>query len=563
MMDPDKANNDGNHPKTVKMDLDVQRKDHMTKSLKKSLKKAKKKVHNYEMTAQARSDSKSDEIKQERDLDNILSTAKPPIFPSLAELKRENEIKNPCPIILSTGEIVLTKSEREKQKRDEKSRKLSQETLDALEAGRASKNYGVTSYFGGKIEGEELGHIKKYEGLNTFDRGSRILVRKGPFFPQLAQPPNLPWFYPGYYKNMDTSQTRPKPIVTDFAKMTWRHKKSAAEFRAERQVIAEKNMKFFKGENDVDEKSYAASSVCTRPHSQIQESELIKDESLRSPFSRLSAESTIGLDHPESRRSSKSPHINLSRRPSQSLKDTEPDKNNELSIYDTIQHDNRYYFASTESTATTLIRNAKNSERKPKDFLKGSLALQTIISIDDNDGDDDSATSIDGTLSKNEIDDNLDLNNGGSITEGNNSIHSNNNNNNENYIPPLFERHNIQNYIDTWRTENKIFSPIKRKVSSDFKSDIVIPKSENVEKLVPSYMLIQDVTKDLGITDTHTIPLDYSPPTTARTQDTTDESIVSENELLETQELEADELEWEAVIKAKSAAEAFSAFVLF
>lgn len=571
--------------KPVPLHRNIDLKDEQNLNMKSSIKHLKKKVHRFEWTAQIRQETKDGEYKQNQELDSILSSGKPKILPTLKEVKNKYNIQNPLPIKLSNGEIVLTTKQKEAYRKEQKSKTLSLKTINALKEARSNKKYGISSYFGGKIEGQELKTIHDYQGSNTFDRGTRILKRKKPFFHHLAIPPNLPWFQPGYYDNGNLYK-KDKVDTINFNRMTWRNKKGADEFREERKQIAEKNMKFFRKSladrgTLPEEKSYAASIEINSIFQDLNESEL---ESLRSPFSRMSAKSTIGLIHPESR-DQPIPKINMSRRPSEALALIKPDKNNDLSSYDTIQHDGKYYFTEPiTSTAKTLVRLHERMERKPKDFLRGSLDLQDELSemIDDdydNDNDSSSRKSIEKNVKSNIS--------GGEIKVGDNTniVEVHDKNDFEGSIP-LLESRDVKNYIKYFKKTRQIFSPIKRNISSDFLAvppsssdkdgnkdrdgdELTVVKSESIEQIVPSYLLMteKEIETLTHLEEKDLIGYDVDRTDSNISKEDDDEeidSIVSKMSIadqLMAEELDQDEREWAEIIATQSAAAAFAAFV--
>ena len=568
--------------KPVALHRNIDLKDEQNSLMKSSLKQLKKKVHRFEWTAQVRQETKEGETKQNQELDTILNSVKPKKLPTLKAIIKVHNVKNPLPIKLSNGEIVLTTKEKEAYRREQKSKTLSLKTLNALKEARSNRTYGITSYFGGKIEGQELKTIHDYEGLNTFDRGSRTLKRKKPFFHHLAVPPNLPWFHPGYYDNGNLHK-KDKVDTLNFNRMTWRNKKGADEFREERKQIAEKNMKFFKKSLEdrgelPEEKSYAASIEINSVFKDLNEAEL---ESLRSPFSRMSAKSTIGLVHPESR-DQPIPRVNMLTRPSDALESMKPDKNNDLSSYDTIQHDGKYYFAEPiASTAKTLVKLHERMERRPKDFLRGSLDLQDELSemIDDDDDDDDNDSKSRHSLEKSIKSSMSNAENKlGGLLENTNVIESNNNNNEFEGSIPVLDSRDIKNYIKHFRKTKQIFSPIKRNVLSDFLAappsdkdgdDITVVKSESVEQIVPSYLLMTDKEIEASTHLDEKDLIDYglnhrSNSNISNEDDEENNSIVSQisiTDQLMAEELDQDEKEWAEVIATQSAAAAFAALI--
>lgn len=169
--------------KSVEMDRDLERHELIINMVKKSLKGTKKKLQSYELALQTQPSltaaKPQDFVEFDRLTDKILYGSKPPELPTLRKLKEDYQKAHPHPIFLSTGEVVLTKVEREKLEKDRLSRQISTKTLDGLQELRKSKQFGKTKMFGPEPAGEVL---KTYRIIENYKERTRIVQRKEVIF---------------------------------------------------------------------------------------------------------------------------------------------------------------------------------------------------------------------------------------------------------------------------------------------------------------------------------------------------------------------------------------------
>ena len=567
--------------KAVHLESNLELKEIQQNQMKASMKKVRKKLQKFEMALSIRPEDEAQAKKQDDDLKAILMQHRPAQLPSLVDIQRKNKDDNPRPIKLSTGEVVLTRKEIEDRKRDQKSRIVPTAALEKLAESKKHKTFGVTSYFGGKVEGETLGVIKNYEGMNRYEKGSRTLTRKGPFFNHMAKSSAPPWFHPGYYENSDRKILAPKEMEVNFEKMTSRYKKSSEEFRQERKQVAEANTRFFqetlksRGEYRAPA-SFASLDRCSRPHS------VEASISMETPFSRMSAKSSIGLKNPDSRITSPI-NIGLPRRPSYSLQSLDDHQSDGLPLdeqlvykYDNIRHDNRYYFEETGSIARSL-EYTKPRDAPKMDYTYGSLALQQAFLSNDEDSSivtgHDSFDIIEvgnkekggggkggdkREKGKKEVDEEIAAEVTPYIEEE--AVEP------RNRIVPR-EIRDIGGYVKTYRREQQIYSPLKPKSSKDFLSPKGIPKPPKNIPPFPDYLLMSDSQMDMAesevISAAQVQAGQYSPPETARS----DTELIKEKEEKELQEMirqdQEEEGEWEFTLDAAAAAAAFMANIKF
>ena len=165
----------------VEIDRQLELQEFMFKSVGTSIKKTKKKLHKYELTLQNQPDLEfsSREVFEEfdRKLYGQLASNAPTPFPSLISVKKEHKRKNPHPIYLSTGEVILSIEVKAAMERDRLSRVVSTRCIDALNDIRKNKHFGKSKTFGTEAEGEVLKTIKVTEGYKTRDI---VLTRKRP-----------------------------------------------------------------------------------------------------------------------------------------------------------------------------------------------------------------------------------------------------------------------------------------------------------------------------------------------------------------------------------------------
>jgi hypothetical protein len=136
---------------------------------------------------------------------DILSSNHRLEFPKFSRMQKQHEIKH----LLQRQ----TKSRERLRSREDWTRRaariLAKETQNLQKKVLAGK-----SSFGGSITGEELKTIENYHGCNTYDRGTRTLVRKeGRNLTPLSldnNPSLPPWFGPQYYDVHDYNQNKKK-----------------------------------------------------------------------------------------------------------------------------------------------------------------------------------------------------------------------------------------------------------------------------------------------------------------------------------------------------------------
>lgn len=580
--------------KAVPLERDLDMKDKQKAMLKSSIKGAKKKLQEYEVTLQLN----RGKVEKGGILDQILTKNRPQKFPSMSKLQNDYKLKNPRPIRLSTGEVVLTRVEQEELERERKSRVVPVEALAKLEEVRKNKTFGVTSYFGGKVEGESLKTIKNYKGMNQYERGARTLTRKGPWFPHYNTSSIPRWFCPGYY-DYDDQVIKPKKVTPNLEKQVWRNPKTSEEFKQERMEIAKRNEEYFRRVQErngklVEPPRYATPSVCSRPHSN-EEASLM---SITSPFSVLSAESTMGLPHPSSRAKSPS-NVHMRRRISKDMDNAkvQDGMEEELSQLDRARHDNKFYFTPNAGVATAMLdeRDGRGPGFKlPKDYTYGALTLQRNIHEDDESTvstvlsrDTKGSKSTKGTHRSEASDKEAVLKasteaNTKGVAERDVPIEAEEDARDEpkddsdqlegRHLPSinlgqLDTADDLSDYIRTWKKDAGVYLPLKPKLSRHFARPV--PESPNggrsPTKIVapfPDYLLMTE--KDAVVNgEIMTTAKEYEPPDTARTEP--DPEILREEyeHAREQEELDKEFEEWEEVIGAQAAASAFLSNINF
>jgi len=575
---------------------DLEMKDRQKALLKMSMKNAKKKLQKFEMSLQM---NRGNMKKGEKELEQILGENRPQVFPSLKQLERNHKVKNPRPIRLSTGEIVLTRVEQEEMEKDRRSRVVPVEALAKLAEARKDKTFGVTSYFGGKLEGEALRTVKNYNGMNQYERGQRTLQRKGAWFPHYQESSAPKWFYPGYYE-YDDEVIKPKKFTPNFEKQTPRHGKTSEEFKEERMKVAAANQEYFRRVQErsgkfVEEPRYATPSVCSRPHSNDEQSLM----SVTSPWSVVSAESTMDLVDPSSRGKSPS-NINMRRRLSKDMlkAKVQPGFEDELSQRDLVRHMNRYYHQPNEGTAIAILaeRDGRGPGfKRPVDYTHGALSLQRdVLAYDDgtaftvNSGPSltskGSKDSEYGKCSKDAKGDmrpgtptmedvlkaNTEANakgegDGSSVVvsvegeEGDGSLRAGMRKTRDDYSLPgidlQVDTDELSGYIRTWKKDAGVYLPLHPKLSPHFARPVPVEEGGGKHKTMPNFPSYLLMTEKESHVDENVISLSdaYEPQLTARTDvDPEMEAKILEEEH-ESQELEGEFSEWEEVIATNNA----------
>ncbi len=146
------------------MDLQLKQQEVMFKTAKSSLKSCKNRLNNIEITAHLQTvDNKGSAVLDKR-MNDLLSRNPPKPFPTLNQLKKNIEKQNPPPVKLSTGEVVLTKEQKNIIKKEKELKALSSNAIQQLNKLMPAKNYSKNSTFGVQQEGEVLKVIKDYNG---------------------------------------------------------------------------------------------------------------------------------------------------------------------------------------------------------------------------------------------------------------------------------------------------------------------------------------------------------------------------------------------------------------